>query len=252
MASQLPHEVGAKEPKRPDTKNDQSGSPRKAKVELLSVKDPEEKVDAGSDSIGLEQKLVQALSSKMEEGTVDWEKVLGVLRECPEATAMKEAVDMIRPYNPPRHVVEFFLSDLEGIAKLKTLLSFNNPPNELVDALVKTIPDDVLQSSFRLLEPKEKVRFQSLVGFLNGQLERVLGRWAAFQSFHDAFTCPTAQRYFRRGVRRYKLFVNRFGVQDDVGLRLRLVLVDPPSNRMKKPQIFIAKAFGSEMFQKTN
>ena len=51
MASQLPHEVGAKEPKRPDTKNDQSGSPRKAKVELLSVKDPEEKVDAGSDSI---------------------------------------------------------------------------------------------------------------------------------------------------------------------------------------------------------
>ena len=147
MALQLPHEVGAKEPKRPDTKNDQSGSPRKAKVELLSVKDPEEKVDAGSDSIGLEQKLVQALSSKMEEGTVDWEKVLGVVRECPEATAMKEAVDMIRPYNPPRHVVEFFLSDLEGIAKLKTLLSFNNPPNELVDALVKTIPDDVLQSS---------------------------------------------------------------------------------------------------------
>ena len=147
MASQLPHEVGAKEPKRPDTKNDQSGSPRKAKVELLSVKDTEEKVDNGSGSIELGQKIVQALSSKMEDGEVDWGKVLEILRGSPEGIAMEEAVDVVHPYNPPGHVVEFFLSGLEGIAKLKTLLSFNNPPNELVDALVETIPDDELQSS---------------------------------------------------------------------------------------------------------
>ena len=112
MASSMPHEVATqtetvKEPSRPEAKNDQSStSPLKEKsVYVVNSEKAENGEEVASDdkSVGLElmQKLKDALSLKLENGNVDWEKVMGVLRECPTG-ANKEAIDVINPYFPPR------------------------------------------------------------------------------------------------------------------------------------------------------